>query len=371
MLRKGLCLLVRTRTRKIEENLITVKGRGKIQRQISFRNEEEKDRKAFRISRVRKNYGELSKRVQLAVKPVVKPISDIETHLLLKEYKAQFKYIVTTDLKEIEYYTLSKNLRLEKFFSKYPELPDDFNFEVPIKTFQPVEKTLVFPENSRYLAVFEKISKELSTYNEPIPDNKIPLTVIIDDHTTMTHFELNRHVFQARNCSKVLIPGNNAHRNPKTVLSKLRKNAHELDLAIHDEITWNEVYHDVSRVSRSLIVYADVTNNKSSANVWNYNYGMIRKADHVFLVISGDGKFSQSAIKLREQDKKNTTFMYKHFQYLSMPVANLTPKIEHAVLQREHNEDHGVVNNIPPGTPILSSLLANTIIARFELNKIT
>ena len=54
-----------------------------------------------------------------------------------------------------------------------------------------------------------------------------------------------------------------------------------------------------------------------------------------------------------------------------MPIANLTPKIEHAVLQREHSDDQGVTLNSPPGTPILSSLLANAIISRFELNKIT
>ena len=64
-------------------------------------------------------------------------------------------------------------------------------------------------------------------------------------------------------------------------------------------------------------------------------------------------------------------FLNKHFQYLSMPIANLTPKIEHAVLQREHSDDQGVTLNSPPGTPILSSLLANAIISRFELNKIT
>merc|ERR1711988_1971212 len=116
-------------------------------------------------------------------------------------------------------------------------------------------------------------------------------------------------------------------------------------------------------LSKSLIVFADVSGNKSSKNLWDYDYGMIRKADHVYLVISGDGKFSKSVIKLREQDKKNTNFLYKHFQYLSMPIANLTPKIEHAVLQREHSEDQGVSSNSPPGTPILSSLLANAIIS--------
>ena len=199
-------------------------------------------------------------------------------------------------------------MRLEKFFSKYPNLPDDFNFEVPLKAFQPVEKTLIFPENAKYLAVFEKVSKHLETFSEKLPDHKIPLTVIIDDHNSMTNHELNRHIFQARNCSKVLIP-KTSFQQPKTVIEKLRKNAHELDLDIYDEISWNDVYHDVNMLSKSLIVFADVSGNKSSKNLWDYDYGMIRKADHVFLVISGDGKFSQSAIRLREQDKKNTNFL--------------------------------------------------------------
>lgn len=82
-----------------------------------FQEKKPSSEKKFSIKSIRaKRYPEkdLSKRSSLALKPVLTPMSDIETHLKLKEYKAQFRYIVSNDLKEIEYYTgnLIKNIYL-------------------------------------------------------------------------------------------------------------------------------------------------------------------------------------------------------------------------------------------------------------------
>lgn len=199
--------------------------------------------------------------------------------------------------------------------------------------------------------------------------NKIPATLILDDLSSMNIHELTRHLSIAKNLTQVVIPNlqvtdlkNLKYLNPEIIES-------ELDI-FSEKINWDLVYDDIYNTNYSVVVFIDVNNNPGSVPIFDVS-AVVNFPDntHYFIIASGDGKFSNSAIKAAKMSKLDPISV-------SYQVCDNSPLIEVAANAREkynaarESEVYSGFNRQEmklPGTPFLSSSLVCSLVHEIGL----
>lgn len=190
----------------------------------------------------------------------------------------------------------------------------------------------------------------------------------------MTAHELNRHLTTARNITQIIIPNINPTNSSVQLLKYLDPNIIKSNLKLLSEnITWEMVFQDINRIKNSQVIYTDVHNKHTSINLFdfNYKYGLGTQAaplDQIYLIASGDGKFSKSAIKASA---------YSNNQACSLTIkpCDNTPLIEIESSAKERYEskkneksskfEYTGLNEMSldvPGLPVLSSSIVCNVV---------
>jgi hypothetical protein len=326
----------------------------------------------------------------------LKYLDPLQLQIRLSKAKQDPELTIVAGLKRIEALK-STGLPVQSIFTKSDKLSDQISedgFSIDgtrDSSIYRVDKQVQFQNNKQvdYIAIFGKLKndsltvlnvqeKKISTRTESPEFDRIPMTIILDSVEEITDNELLRHLLQAKICSKIIIPSSKARKSAKIkqrIYQELPLEVLSSGAKIHTNSTWNDVKSDILSTKHSRIFYTDVWCGPDSNSVNDMEFSkIIMQNDHIFVIISPDGKYSDDALELRDflkinQKKHSVKDRSRWFmQDVKMDICDLTPDIEQSHKERafEHANvelfSGTVSRNRLPGTPILSSTLANQII---------
>jgi len=326
----------------------------------------------------------------------LKYLDPLQLQIRLSKAKQDPELTIVAGLKRIEALK-STGLHVESIFTKSDKLSDQISedgFSIDgtrdSNIFR-VDKQVQFQNNKKvyYIAIFGKQQndsqvvlnvqeKKISTRNESHEFDRLPMTVILDSVEEITDNELLRHLLQAKICSKIIIPSSKPKKSAKIkqrIYQELPVEVLSSGAKIHTNSTWNDIKSDILSTKHSRIFYTDVWCGPDSSSVNDMEFSkIVMQNDHIFVIISPDGKYSDDALELRDflkinQKRHSVKDRSRWFmQDVKMDICDLTPDIEQSHKERafEHANvelfSGTVTRNRLPGTPILSSTLANQII---------
>jgi len=326
----------------------------------------------------------------------LKYLDPLQLQIRLSKAKQDPELTIVAGLKRIEALK-STGLHVQSIFTKSDKLSDQISedgFSIDgtrdSNIFR-VDKQVQFQNNKKvyYIAIFGKQQndsqvvfnvqeKKISTKNESHEFDRLPMTVILDSVEEITDNELLRHFLQAKICSKIIIPSSKPKKSAKIkqrIYQELPVEVLSSGAKIHTNSTWNDIKSDILSTKHSRIFYTDVWCGPDSSSVNDMEFSkIVMQNDHIFVIISPDGKYSDDALELRDflkinQKRHSVKDRSRWFmQDVKMNICDLTPDIEQSHKERafEHANvelfSGTVTRNRLPGTPILSSTLANQII---------
>lgn len=327
-------------------------------------------------------------------------LDPLQLQIRLSKAKQDPELTIVAGLKRIEALKTT-GLAIKAIFTKSKKLSDQISEDgfsidgIRDSNVFRVDKQVKFQNDKKvdYIAIFGKKlqndsldsqvilnvrENKISTKTEFPEFDRIPMTVILDSVDEITDNELLRHLLQAKICSKIIIPSSKPKKSAKIkhrIYQELPVEVLSSGAKIHTNSTWNDIKSDILSTKHSRIFYTDVWCGPDSDSVNDMEFSkIIMQNDHIFMIISPDGKYSDDALELRDflrinQKKHSVKDRSRWFmQDVKMDICDLTPDIEQSHKDRafEHANvelfSGTVTRNRLPGTPVLSSTLANQII---------
>jgi len=262
----------------------------------------------------------------------------------------------------------AKHLKLATLFTKLsPEALE--KRELFCEDTNIVPPSVEFPNNSHSLAVFKHVDRT---------KNGLPMSIVFDGINQSTDLELARHIRQSRHCSQFYIPGGDIAETRTRLYESLPKELFSNTVQVRESFQLEDLENEILAQPASLVLFLDALSSSSTEEIYRFNLKRVSPSPrHIYIFVSPNGEFSQQILELRDRFQKNKLFDPYHkrhrLRHLTLDVCDLTPQIEQDVKERVasfQNADQypGVIRrNAPPGTPILSSTLANSMITHLTL----